>query len=393
MTATVMILIDAFSTAYLNEEIMPYIYNIGKEGLLTSLKPLFAFKGIETTLFTGKWPNEHNVFTEMQLRSTYTPILDILFESFIRLIDLSNHDKLMKLSRIAGECIFRGTRSRLTPNIIPPKMLKYFTASQHKPIYDINLANIPTLFDRLRYNNIKFKFIEPSIINGDESTIKKVKRELEQDKKIGFWYIKFSGFDREGHLYGPEPSMFREKITTTEHYVENVINMFGGIDNINLLLVTDHGMSRVNGYIDFLMKLKKISDLSLYRDYIVFLDSTLARFWFFNDNAKDKITDYLNTFEFGHVVSYKEKNTLKIPHDRAQTGDIMFIVDEGYVIYPDFWSGIRKPKGMHGYAYSNSKESSPIFIANKNICRYYGSTPIYFTDIVEGIIKSLDLSI
>ncbi|MEM4275788.1 MAG: alkaline phosphatase family protein [Candidatus Nitrosocaldaceae archaeon] len=389
MVVTVMILVDAFSIAYLNEETMPYIYNIGKEGLLTSLKPLFAFKGIETTLFTGKWPNEHGIFTEMRLRSTYTPIADRLFEYFIRLVDVSNHDKLMKLSRIVGECIFRGTRTRLTPNIIPPKMLKYFTASQHEPIYKTKMANIPTLFDRLRANNIKFKFIEPSILNGDEGTIKKIKRYM-KNKEIGFWYIKFSGFDREGHIYGPEPLLFREKIIATERYIEEVINIFGGIDNINLLLVTDHGMSRVNNYID-LMSLNKLNNISLYKDYIVFLDSTLARFWFFNNYAKNKVVEYLNTLEFGHVVSDKEKNILKIPDNRTQTGDVMFVVDEGYVIYPDFWSGTRKPKGMHGYAYSNSKESLPIFITNKNMSHYYKSIPTYFTDIIGGVAASLEL--
>lgn len=391
MVVTIMILVDAFSIAYLSKDTMPYIYNIGKEGLLTSLKPLFAFKGIETTLFTGKWPNEHYIFTEMCLRSIYTPILDRLFEYFIRLVDLSGHDKLMKLSRIGGEWIFRGTRTRLTPNIIPAKMLKYFTASQHQPIYKVNMATIPTIFDRLRANNIKFKFIEPSILHGDEGTIKKIKRYMEREQEIGFWYIKFSGFDREGHVYGPEPLLFREKIIATERYIENVINIFGGIDNINLLIVTDHGMSRVNNYIDLMSMLNKLNSISLYKDYIVFLDSTLVRFWFFNNHAKDKMIEYLNTLEFGHVASNEEKNMLKIPNDRTQTGDIIFLIDEGYVAYPDFWSGTRKPKGMHGYAYPNSKESLPVFITNKNMSHYYKSTPIYFTDIIEGVARSLDL--
>ncbi|MEM1971232.1 MAG: alkaline phosphatase family protein [Candidatus Anstonellales archaeon] len=389
MAITIMMLVDAFSVAYLNEEYTPFVYNIGKEGLLTTLKPLFAFRGIETTLFTGKWPSEHGVFAEMQFKSTHNPISDILFEVFIRTVDSSKHDKLMKLSRVIGEFIFRGTRSRLTPNLIPPKALRYFTASQHKPIYYVNGARVTTLFDILRYNNIRYAFIEPSIINGDRGIVEKIKRY--RDKGIQFWYLKFSGFDREGHIYGPEPSMFREKIITTERYIKQIINILGGIDNINLLLLADHGMSRVCNYVNLMEILNNISEIKLYKDYITFVDSTLARFWFFN-NVKDKILDKLNTLEFGHVVTDKERDNLHIPCDRAQTGDVMFVVDEGYAIYPDFWSGTRKPKGMHGYAYSNSKESLPIFITNSKMKYYYKDVPKDFTDVLNGIVSSLGVS-
>ncbi len=384
---TVIILIDAFSITYLSDEYTPYIYRISKEGLSSYLKPMFAFRGIETTLFTGKWPSEHGIFAEMRLRTTYDNIRDKLFEVLIQMIDASGHDKIMKLSRVAGEFIFRGTRSRLTPNLIPPKALKYFTASQHKPIYYINSTKIPTIFDELRNRDIPFRFIEPSIINGDKGILEKIKK-YAKDDKTRFWYLKFSGFDMEGHIYGPEPSSFKEKIFTTEIYIRQIIDLLGGIDNINLLILADHGMSRVHNYIDLMKELEKIKEIRLYKDYIIFLDSTLARFWFFNNN-KSILIDYLNGLEYGHIVTDKEKDLLKIPEDRMQIGDVMFVVDEGYIIYPDFWSGKRKAKGMHGYAYSKSKESLPIFIANRNMMKHYKRTPEYFTDIYSGVLSSL----
>ncbi len=384
---TLMMLIDAFSITYLNEEYTPLTYSIAKEGVVSSLKPLFAFRGIETTLFTGRWPDEHGIFAEMRYK-TDSRISDILFEAVIRLIDLTHHDKIMKLSRVGGEFIFRGTRSSLSPNLIPAPALKYFLGSQQRLIYDLNGAKIPTIFDRLRENNIRFVYLTPSIINGDKGIVDRIEK-MSRDDGIQFWYAKFTGFDREGHVHGPEPSMFKDKIALTELYIEKIIDMIGGIDNINLLIIADHGMSRVYKYIDMLEGLKSINGISIYKDYIPFLDSTLARFWFLNNNARNKIVEYLNALDFGHIVTEKERNDLRIPSDRAQIGDLMFVIDEGYAIYPDFWSGTRKVKGMHGYAYSITKESLPILVANKNMLRYYRDIPKYFVDIADGIIRSL----
>ena len=384
---TILILVDAFSYFYLNSTLTPLCYEIGKEGIISSLRPLFAFQGIEHTIFTGKWPSEHGVFTEMYFEESNN-IADRLGEVFLKFVDILGNDKISKLSRILVE-VSKGGRRRLTPNVIPPEGLKYFSISARKPIYERGAANTKTLFDVLRENDLHFIFEQPAIIGGDEKTVKKLSNLANKLDNVDFVYVKLSGFDRVGHIYGPSPIKFKDTIRKTEQYIEDIINIFGGLDKNNILIITDHGMSLVYNYIDILSDLKKISGLSLYDDYIVFLDSTLARFWFKNEYAKKKITEYLSTLEYGHILTEKEIETLHLPTDIRQIGDVMFIINEGSVIYPDFWSGTRKPKGMHGYAYANTKEALAVFIANSNMAKYYKKTPTEFVDILDGIIHSL----
>ena len=48
-----------------------HIYlSLASRGISTSLIPLFAFRGIETTMFTGVWPEVHGIWTENCLRPT-----------------------------------------------------------------------------------------------------------------------------------------------------------------------------------------------------------------------------------------------------------------------------------------------------------------------------------
>ncbi|MGI8832749.1 MAG: alkaline phosphatase family protein [Nitrososphaeraceae archaeon] len=56
-----MVCIDAFSRAYISKEYTPFLSGLASRGVATSLSPLFAFRGIETTMFTGVWPEVHGI--------------------------------------------------------------------------------------------------------------------------------------------------------------------------------------------------------------------------------------------------------------------------------------------------------------------------------------------
>jgi hypothetical protein len=60
------------------------------------------------------------------------------------------------------------------------------------------------------------------------------------------------------------------------------------------------------------------------------------------------------------------------------------------MIYPDFWSGSRKAKGMHGYALPQSNEAIPILILNNEISQYYNKDKaITYVDIFSILQESL----
>jgi hypothetical protein len=115
----------------------------------------------------------------------------------------------------------------------------------------------------------------------------------------------------------------------------------------------------------------------------------MARFWFFNDRARSEIEDYLMKLSHGWVLSDQEFKDLHIPLDRRY-GECIFVMDEGKMIYPDFWSGSRKAKGMHGYAIPKSNEATPILILNKEISQHCKKNKGFtYVDIFSILQESL----
>jgi hypothetical protein len=66
------------------------------------------------------------------------------------------------------------------------------------------------------------------------------------------------------------------------------------------------------------------------------------------------------------------------------------VVDEGKMIYPDFWSGTRKARGMHGYAFPSTDEALPAMIVNKEMSYYCKNKGrMTYVDVFDILKQSL----
>jgi predicted AlkP superfamily pyrophosphatase or phosphodiesterase len=158
--------------------------------------------------------------------------------------------------------------------------------------------------------------------------------------------------DGLGHRYGPHPELFQDSLREIDAWVH------GTFDSatkrklaLNLIIVSDHGMFDVKDTVDIERKLELIP-LKVPEDYLYFLDSTIARFWFFNAKAKRLVEEILSTVPNGHILSQQEKEKLKIDFKLNNFyGELLFWVDKGYMIFPNFFQSITQDKtsGMHGY--------------------------------------------
>ena len=391
-TATVMICIDAFSQTYLSKEDTPFMHDMASNGVRTVIDPLFAFRGIETTMFTGVWPEVHGTWTEICLRQDRAAAYNSLAKLMVRFLDFVASDKIRKIGRIAIQRLVERSSIRLTPNLIPAEAVEYFESSQKRAIFESGSASaIPTIFDLLREKDVKFAFIEPPILTGDRGVVSKVANLAKSEEDIKLWYLKFGKPDKVGHEFGPHPQHFNTILRQTDSYVREVIGILEErYGELNIMILADHGMSSVTRHHDLLLDLKSLK-AELYKDYIVFLDSTMARFWFLDEESRIEVRTLLNSLDFGHVLSNEEMKKLHIPLQRRY-GDLIFAVGEGKMIYPDFWSGTRKAKGMHGYAFPSSDESLPILIANKqlsSICKCDGL--MTYLDVFSILRNSLSV--
>jgi hypothetical protein len=95
-------------------------------------------------------------------------------------------------------------------------------------------------------------------------------------------------------------------------------------------------------------------------DYAVVFDSTMARFWFFNEKARREITACISRVPQGRVLSEPELRALGAWFPDHYFGELFFLVKEGVLIVPSHM-GERPIRGMHGYHPSEKHSFAALF--------------------------------
>ena len=116
---------------------------------------------------------------------------------------------------------------------------------------------------------------------------------------------------------------------------------------IRLYVFSDHGMANCDELLDLKARIEPL-DVRMERDYAVVYDSTMARFWFFNERAKQVITLALQQVPQGRILPDEELAEMRALFDDRYFGELIFLVKEGVLIVPSHM-GERPIRGMHGY--------------------------------------------
>lgn len=164
----------------------------------------------------------------------------------------------------------------------------------------------------------------------------------------------------------------------------------------DLLLFSDHGMTTVSGAWDLLLALE---DFRLGVDYLAFVDSTMARFWFPNGAMRSRIMARLEGAPARFLTS-EERSGLGITFDDDRYGQEILVADEGIVLHPNYFAGpftslARSRKypeaAMHGYL-PEAPSSVGVFCYRGN--RFEDDEPVLLpgvvTEIFEFIVRILD---
>jgi predicted AlkP superfamily pyrophosphatase or phosphodiesterase len=370
LKAVALIMLEGFSNSYISKKNTPFLQSIATEGNLSLLEPLFAFRGIEATIFTGLYPNQHDVWTEFCLRdgmydgprgSTISTIENAFKDSLF----LCPNDKMKKLFRHFCQSLKK--ENVQMSHLIPARSLRFFNSTLNGEIFKENvLGDIPTFFDMLRMRDQSFVYVEFSSVPG-RSILSRLEKAMRQSPETSFYYIKLCEHDAVGHKYGPTSGKMEDCLIRLDKELEKIVSFLRRHDNdLVLVILSAHGMCNVKGTVNIKKQLK-LSKARLYSDYLLFLDSTMARFWFLNSAAEKEIRNVLNELNHGHILADSEIKQLKIPTGKKH-GELIFVVDEGYVIHPSYFHVSQIPNGMHGFAYHVSMDNyAPLITFNTDV--------------------------
>ncbi|MCK4723054.1 MAG: alkaline phosphatase family protein, partial [Dehalococcoidia bacterium] len=253
------------------------------------------------------------------------------------------------------------------------------------------IKGIPTLFDQLRKHGVPYFLAGFHESEFEGRMTKRALRALTKDYRLILF--RMASPDRLGHRYGPESDEVGRRLAEIDASVKELV-MWGIQVNpsTHFIILSDHGMTPVKGSIDLLSVLKRLPP-EMPRDYVVFLNSTVASLWFNSGEARAAVKTELEKIEQGMILDKAKLKELEIDGIGSEYGELLFALKEGQVFFPDFYRRRKIPKGMHGYAFAKHDKPPFIIYSPGALYKPKRDATARFIDVMPTILGLLDLPV
>jgi hypothetical protein len=315
------------------------------------------------TILSGKKPKEHKHFSFFYYSPKKSPfkIFKYLLLRFLPPKIFNRWRVRHFLSKIV-KAIYGFTGYFELYNVSYAK-LPYFDYCEKKDIFAAGgLYPVKNLCDVLNQSQIPYLISDWR--KSDYANIVEMQTALlEGNIEFGFLYT--ASLDGFLHNNITDSDSIGNELFKYEQAVEDLMKAAAdNYDDFNFMVISDHGMTPLNGLCDLKPQINKLN-LKFGKDYVAVFDSTMARFWFLNDNARKQIMEVLETVPNSRILSSEEKEKYGIDFENNLFGEEMLLLDPGYQIIPSDM-GLKPLSGMHGYA-PEDKDSFACILSNKKL--------------------------
>lgn len=348
---TIQILLDAFDQNYFSEGKTPFLCELASDGISGKIKPSLGFANTRPAIFAGVPPEKSDLFTMFYYSPESSPFRCIRLPRMI-----GNFPVLGRAVRYAIGKYVRLTTTNsavkhyATAASIPLNLLRYFDFSEKELAYEENYlgSGIRTIFDILRLKKKEWVYIGWPLYGNDDSKLDFFKKNVAENE-FDFIYLHLSKLDHRGHEYGPRSKQVDNSVRELDSELKEIYQLLRAKYNeINLIVFSDHGMVEVKKTVNISAEIKR-GGLILEKNYVMFLDSTMARIWPRNRKAKSTLREILSRLRDGRILDEQDyrDNRIRFPHNKY--GELIFLANPGVLISPNFFQGSCPVKGMHGY--------------------------------------------
>lgn len=375
-SVNIFILIDALGWEYIKER--PFLDDIAP--FKRSVKSVLGFSsGVIPSLLTGKLPNEHKHWSLYFKSPDTSPFWWVRIPLWLPKKALNSRI----IRKLVEEMSKRGMgyTGYFETYLIPIELLHWFDISERSNIYKPKgIREGESIFDILRKEKVDYSALAYPM--KDKEIFKRAINELESSDKQ-FYFLYCSEFDAFLHSSCKDRKAVNRMI---DQYEESILNVYRSakkeFEKVNLYVFSDHGMAPVNKAYDLKEDIEKLG-LSISKDYIPFYDSTMARFWFFNNEAKGKIVTELSKKEYGRILSKDELKAYGCYFEGECYGQVVFLMNTGAVINPSFM-GNKVPAGMHGFD-AKDKAMDAMLVSNMHVTNKLHDVRAFFDIMAESI--------
>jgi len=371
MNKLIIIHIDAFSYEYVDRTTTPFLHELSQRSVFKRMAPSRLFQA-NLSAYTGTDAASHGRIVEYIYDPANSPFSS--FKKSARVFD--GFDKFMPcavrkvwrygLSWLYSTCL---RKPPVKLHLIPFSICHNFNFSfnqryikKENIFMEIRKAGLKTAWDDEDFaSNVKRRWMGTYFHRlYPDTMIDWAKENIE--KGIDFiWADLGAELDKCGHKYGPDKTKFTKLLNKIDRNLGKIIKA-AEKHKYKFIVFSDHGMEHVKKNVDISSGLNK-EGLVNGRDYIGFYDSTLARFWTKNNDINKKIKEVVSNAEHGRLLEEKDSIQYGIPR-KESIGDIVFAVDQGYLLLPNFYQGREMLKGMHGYLEDKQGPLDGIFVTD-----------------------------
>lgn len=297
------------------------------------------------TILSGKTPAEHGHLGLFRFAPDHSP-----FKKLSRLAWLFKPESFWNRGRVRhhlSKILKRlyGFTGYFQLYRMPIWKLKFVDYCEKRDLFVAGgMENIANLHDTLNRKGVDFHISDWHL--SDDENYTAAEKAIDHGKNFLFVYT--ASFDGVLHDNVGDFTTIQNKLDKIKIQIENLYKKAAEhAETVHFTIFSDHGMTPLTGTVDMIKKITE-SGLVFGQDYGVCYDSTMARFYYLNNNAKKVIEEMMKLFP-GHFLSKEEEIRYGIYRQDRAFGDGIFLLDAGLQIVPSDM-GEKPLNGMHGFS-------------------------------------------
>jgi hypothetical protein len=296
------------------------------------------------SILSGRYPHEHRNWCYFVHDPEHSPFRSLRHLRWLPNAITSRRRVRRWLSKfVKWQLKFRGYFDLYN---IPFRHISLFDFTEKKnPLQPGGMNRGPNIFDWLHERQIPYHVSQPTA--GEDPNLDALLRDVTREA-IDFAFLYWPDLDGLMHRVGNDSPEVPARLRSYEEKLQRLLSVaHEHYSEVRLYVFSDHGMANCDRHIDLRAKIDALG-LRMGTDYAVVYDSTMARFWFFNERARRLVTECLEETPEGEILSDAELTDLGVLFPDRYFGELIFLVEEGTLIVPSHM-GERPIRAMHGY--------------------------------------------
>lgn len=354
----IFVLIDALGWTYVQEaqflsDLLPY---------RSPLRTILGFSsGAIPTILTGQPPVENGHWNLFYYDPRSSPFRWLRHVGFLPDSVLNNRVSCKLIKELGRRVLGLGPLFECNVSL---RLLPWFNYAEKKNIYGRGgITGSSSIFDQLAEQGIAHRVYSYHHLT-DAEILDQAIKDI-RSRAASFFFLYLSELDMFLHMHCKESEQVERRLQSYDRSLRRVFQAAREIDpEATMTVISDHGMTPVQRHYDLVKEIEALG-LRMPDDYLAVYDSTMARFWFFNDQARESIHDCLKNLECGRILPDEELRRLGVLFTDRRFGELIFLLHPGWLLSQSDFNGKGwMPSGMHGY-HPEHPFSDAVFLSSR----------------------------